>query len=74
LTRYISIAHKLTGWNAVKDRADQLGLLLTDEQIKKVTMHVKALADQKRIDLNDVDELLHRWADGAEIAIEQAAK
>jgi homocitrate synthase len=65
MTRYISIAHKLTGWNAVKDRAEQLGLPLTDEQIKEVTAHIKALADQKRIDLNDVDELLYRWADGA---------
>jgi homocitrate synthase len=65
MTRYISIAHKLTGWNAIKDRAEQLGLPLTDDQIKEVTAHVKALADQKKIDLNDVDELLHRWADGA---------
>lgn len=64
MTRYISIAHKLTGWNAIKDRAEQLGLPLTDEQIKDVTAHVKALADQKKIDLNDVDELLYRWADG----------
>ncbi len=65
MTRYISIAHKLTGWNAIKDRAEQLGLPLSDDQIKEVTAHVKALADQKKIDLNDVDELLHRWADGA---------
>ncbi len=62
LTRYISIAHRLTGWNAIKDRAEQLGLPLTDEQIKRVTAEVKALADIKPIDLNDVDELLHRWA------------
>lgn len=66
MTRYLSIAHKLTGWNAIKDRAEQLGLALTDDQIKEVTAHVKALADQKKIDLNDVDELLHRWADGVE--------
>jgi homocitrate synthase len=65
MTRYISIAHKLTGWNAIKDRAEQLGLPLTDDQIKDVTAHVKALADQKRMDINDVDELLYRWADGA---------
>ena len=70
MTRYISIAHKLTGWNAIKDRAEQLGLPLTDDQIKDVTAHVKALADQKKIDLNDVDELLYRWADGA---VESAA-
>jgi homocitrate synthase len=64
MTRYISIAHKLTGWNAIKDRAEQLGLPLTDDQIKEVTAHVKALADQKKMDLTDVDELLYRWADG----------
>ena len=63
MTRYISIAHKLTGWNAVKDRAEQLGLELTDDQLKQVTAHIKAIADQKRIELNDVDELLYRWAD-----------
>lgn len=63
LTRYISIAHKLTGWNAIKDRAEQLGLPLTDAQIKLVTQEVKALADIKPLDLNDVDELLMRWAD-----------
>jgi homocitrate synthase len=65
MTRYISIAHKLTGWNAIKDRAEQLGLPLTDDQIKQVTAHIKALADEKKLDLNDVDELLYRWADGA---------
>ena len=65
LTRYISIAHKLTGWNAIKDRAEQLGLSLTDEQIKMVTTHVKEMADIKPIDLEDVDELLHRWANGS---------
>jgi len=65
MTRYISIAHKLTGWNVIKDRAEQLGLALDDEQIKQVTAHIKALADQKKLDLNDVDELLHRWANGA---------
>lgn len=63
LTRYISIAHRLTGWNAIKDRADQLGLNLSDAEIKRVTAEVKALADIKPIDLNDVDELLHRWAE-----------
>jgi homocitrate synthase len=75
MTRYISIAHKLTGWNAIKDRAEQLGLALTDEQIKEVTAHIKALADQKKLDLNDVDELLHRWANGAnEMTNEQMSK
>jgi len=64
LTRYISIAHRLTGWNAVKDRAEQLGLELSDGQIKEVTRHIKALADEKPLSLSDVDAILHRWVDG----------
>ncbi|KAJ1949083.1 homocitrate synthase lys21, partial [Dispira parvispora] len=45
MTRYVSIGHRLTGWNAVKNRVQQLGLTLTDDQIKKVTAEIKALAD-----------------------------
>ena len=63
LTRYISIAHKLTGWNAVQDRAAQLGISIEPENLQTVTRHIKALADHKRLTLNDVDELLHQWED-----------
>ncbi len=62
LTRYLSIAHKLTGWNAVKARAEQLGLALDDAQIKTLTRHIKTLADEQALTLDDVDELLHHWA------------
>jgi len=68
LTRYISIAHRLTGWNAIKNRAEQLGLKLDDSQIKRLTEHIKALADEKQLSLSDVDALLHRWANGDESA------
>jgi homocitrate synthase len=64
LTRYISIAHRLTGWNAIKDRAEQLGLTLSDEQVKTVTTHIKALADQKPLSLTDVDVMLRHWSNG----------
>ena len=62
LSRYISIAHKLTGWNAVKARVEQLSLDLSDAQIKALTHHVKAMADERTLTLDDVDELLHHWA------------
>jgi homocitrate synthase len=64
LTRYISIAHRLTGWNAIKNRADQLGLGLDDDAVKTVTAHIKTLADEKPISLTDVDSLLRRWSNG----------
>jgi homocitrate synthase len=64
MTRYISIAHRLTGWNAIKNRAEQLGLALDDAHIKTITTHIKALADEKQLSLDDVDALLRRWANG----------
>ncbi len=64
LTRYISIAHRLTGWNAVKARADQLGLELTEAKVKKLTQHIKVLADERALTLDEVDNLLRNWANG----------
>lgn len=63
MTRYISIAHRLTGWNAVKDRAEQLGLDLSDEEVKAITAHIKALADARPLHLGDVDHLLRQWVE-----------
>jgi homocitrate synthase len=71
LTHYISIAHRLTGWNAVKARAEQLGLSLTDVQVKALTQHIKALADERALALDDVDNLLRVWANGGH-AVEPA--
>lgn len=35
LTRYVHFASRLTGWNAVKTRVGQLGLVMTDDQVKE---------------------------------------
>jgi homocitrate synthase len=61
LTRYIHVAHRLTGWNAIKERAEQLDLKLSDDAVKHVTAQIKALADQKRLTLDDVDYLLREY-------------
>jgi homocitrate synthase len=66
LTRYVHIAHRLTGWNAVKHRADQLGLTLADAEIKEITRHIKVLADERALTLEDVDAMLFRCAEGRE--------
>jgi homocitrate synthase len=34
MTRYIHFASRLTGWNAIKSRVEQLGLKMSDEQVK----------------------------------------
>lgn len=61
LTRYIHVAHRLTGWNAIKQRVEQLQLNLTDDEIKRITAQIKALADQKNLSLDDVDVLLRSY-------------
>jgi len=66
LTRYIHVAHRLTGWNAVKNRAEQLGVQLDDAQIKYLTEEIKALADHGGLTLDDVDALLYAGADKAD--------
>lgn len=63
MTRYISIAHRLTGWNAIKSRAEQLGLPIPDEEIKRITGHIKELADRRALTLDDVDSVLREWGD-----------
>ncbi len=61
LTRYISIAHKLTGWNAIKSRAEQLNLHIPDDEIKAITSHIKEMADERPLTLDDVDGVLEAW-------------
>lgn len=61
LTRYVHVAHRLTGWNAIKQRAEQLQLNLTDEQVKHITTQIKLLADQRNLSLDDVDVLLRDY-------------
>jgi homocitrate synthase len=64
----------LTGWNAIKARAEQLGLTMTDEQLKAATAHIKTLADAKPLSLADVDGVLRRWVeDGKTHSGEEAA-
>lgn len=61
LTRYIHVAHRLTGWNAIKQRAEQLQLDLSDDDIKMITAQIKVLADQRNLSLDDVDVLLRNY-------------
>jgi len=58
LTREIAIGHRLTGWNAVRVRADALGLRLALTDLKEATTRVKQAADMRRLTLDDVDRIL----------------
>jgi homocitrate synthase len=47
LSRYVHFTSRLTGWNAIKSRVDQLGLKMTDAQVKECTAKLKSMADLK---------------------------
>lgn len=54
LTRYVHFASRLTGWNAIKSRVEQLNLDLTDTQCKECTARIKKLADIRPLNVDDV--------------------
>lgn len=58
--RNISIAHRLTGWNAVSQRAKQLNYSLTETQVKEATAYIKNLADSVDVGIEDLDAELLR--------------
>ncbi|KAJ8901359.1 hypothetical protein NDN08_007205 [Rhodosorus marinus] len=58
VSRVVNVAHRLTGWNAVKSRAEQLGLSLPDQTIREATKSIKAAADVRHITLDEVDLIL----------------
>jgi homocitrate synthase len=64
LKRYIHIASRLTGWNAMRSRADQLGLTLDEPTLKRITDEVKKMADQQQLTLDEVDHLLFAASEG----------
>ena len=60
--RTILIGHKLTGWNAIRDRVKQLGLDLDDHAIKQLTWKIKKIADTTPMTMPQVDRLLKEAA------------
>lgn len=61
LSRYVHFTSRLTGWNAIKSRVDQLGLKMTDDQIKEVTAKIKQMADLKVMTLDESDALIRSF-------------
>ncbi|KAI8882690.1 homocitrate synthase [Backusella circina FSU 941] len=62
MTRYVSIGHRLTGWNAVKNRIEQLNLQnMGDEDAKRITNKIKQLADIRPLCLEEVDVMLRHY-------------
>lgn len=61
ISRYVHFASRLTGWNAIKSRAAQLQIEMTDEECKKCTQKIKALADIRPIAVDDADSIIRAF-------------
>ncbi|KAK7717148.1 homocitrate synthase lys21 [Diaporthe eres] len=49
------------GWNAIKSRIEQLGLSMTDDQVKLCTQKVKAMADVRPLAIDDADSVIRTF-------------
>jgi homocitrate synthase len=61
MSRYVHFASRLTGWNAIKSRAQQLNIELTDAEYKLVTAKIKAMADIRPIAVDDADGIIRAF-------------
>ncbi|MCY3780977.1 MAG: homocitrate synthase [Chloroflexi bacterium] len=59
MSRVIDVAHRLVGRNAIRDRANGLGIDLEEDALQSVTAQVKLLADEQQITSDDVDRILN---------------
>jgi homocitrate synthase len=61
MSRYIHVASRLTGWNSIKARANQLNIHMTDQEYKDCTSKVKALGDIRPLAIDDADSIIRAF-------------
>jgi homocitrate synthase len=58
LERTMNIAHRLTGYNAVGRRAEELGLSFGKAELRQITQRIKTMADAGPLSMDQLDALL----------------
>ncbi len=61
LNRKLIIGSRLTGRAAIARRAQELGLSFGEEELHRLTHHIKALADKNQLTLEELDHVLSGW-------------
>ncbi len=61
IERTIHLAHRLTGRHAIGNRARELGLEYGEDELRKITTHIKALADKGPLAMTELDAILREW-------------
>ena len=59
VNRRMQIGSRLTGKNAIAQRAQELGLDLNNDVLIQITQEVKKRADRKDLEIHEVDQLLY---------------
>jgi len=62
LERTMNIAHRLTGYNAVGRRAEELGLSFGKAELREITRQIKTMADAGPLSMEQLDTVLRTWA------------
>jgi homocitrate synthase len=62
-TRTVSIAHRLTGWHAVAERARELGIMLSESQARAAAKRIKTLSDERPLNVDDIDDILYEYTE-----------
>ncbi len=61
LERTMNIAHRLTGYNAVGRRAEELGLSIGKAELRQITQRIKTMADAGPLSMDQLDAVLKEW-------------
>ncbi|HET8568141.1 MAG TPA: homocitrate synthase [Candidatus Limnocylindria bacterium] len=61
VARTINVAHRLTGYNAIGKRAEELGLEFGRDELRAITRKIKAMADAGPLSMDQLDSLLREW-------------
>jgi homocitrate synthase len=62
-TRTVEMVHRLTGWHAIAERARELGIMLSESQARVAAKRLKTMADERPLQLGDLDELLYEYVE-----------
>lgn len=62
-TRTVEMVHRLTGWHAIAERARELGIILSESQARAAAQRLKTMADERPLQLGDLDELLYEYVE-----------
>ncbi|KAL4880644.1 hypothetical protein BJY04DRAFT_228275 [Aspergillus karnatakaensis] len=58
---YVHFTSRVAGWNAIRSRAEQMNIEMTDEQCKECTEKIKALAEIRPLAIDDADSIIRAY-------------